>query len=74
MAFQQPGPDGVLPYRTTVQTLRTIAAKEGVMTLWSGFLPYYGRCGGHSVTMFVFVEVLRDMYKARVAEKADPIA
>lgn len=69
MAFQSKGPDGVLPYRTTVQTLRVIAAKEGVMSLWNGFLPYYGRCGGHSVAMFVLVDVLRDSYAAFAGKK-----
>ena len=29
----------------------------------SGFLPYYGRCGGHTVTMFVFVDQLRLLYR-----------
>lgn len=73
MAFQKPDAQGVLPYRTTLQTMRTVAAKEGILTLWSGFLPYYGRCGGHSVTMFVFVDLLRDLYSARVA-KNTPVA
>jgi hypothetical protein len=69
MAFQSKGPDGVLPYRTTVQTLRVIAAKEGVLALWSGFLPYYGRCGGHSVAMFVLVDVLREYYSEFAGKK-----
>ena len=25
--------------------------QDGVLSLWSGFLPYYGRCGGHTVAM-----------------------
>jgi solute carrier family 25 oxoglutarate transporter 11 len=63
MAFQKPDPvTKQLQYRTTVQTLTSIAKNEGVLTLWRGFPPYYLRCGGHTVTMFVFVEELRKMY------------
>ena len=34
----------------------------GVLKLWSGFPPYYLRCGGHTVLMFMSVEWLRKMY------------
>jgi len=54
---------GKLPYTSTVQTMRSVAHSNGVLALWRGFLPYYGRCGGHTVTMFVFVEQLRSLYK-----------
>ena len=27
--------------------------------LWSGFLPYYARCGGHTVFMFIILEQMR---------------
>jgi len=68
MAFQKPDATGVLPYRGTIQTLRAVAAKEGVLSLWNGFLPYYGRCGGHTVMMFIFVEMLRDAYTKKARE------
>mmetsp|Transcript_43905 Transcript_43905/g.171593 ORF Transcript_43905/g.171593 Transcript_43905/m.171593 type:complete len:305 (-) Transcript_43905:1199-2113(-) len=65
MSFQKKDPKtGELMYRATGQTIRTIASKEGVLALWSGFLPYYGRCGGHTVSMFIFVEELRRIYKS----------
>mmetsp|Transcript_3190 Transcript_3190/g.9725 ORF Transcript_3190/g.9725 Transcript_3190/m.9725 type:complete len:304 (-) Transcript_3190:1175-2086(-) len=64
MSFQRKDPvTGQLPYRTTVQTVRTVATQEGVLSLWNGFLPYYGRCGGHTVAMFIFVHELRRIYK-----------
>jgi len=67
MAFQvKDAVTGQLPYTSTLQTLRKISASEGVLSLWHGFLPYYGRCGGHTVTMFVFVDQLRIFYKAYV--------
>jgi len=70
MATQRPDANGVLPYRSIIQTFKSVAAAEGVLGLWSGFLPYYGRCGGHTVTMFIFVELLRDAYTAKQAAKS----
>jgi len=63
MAFQVAGPDGKLPYTGTMQTVTKIAATGGVLSLWNGFLPYYGRCGGHTVFMFLFVEEFRRLYR-----------
>lgn len=64
MSFQKKDPvTGLLPYRGTMQTIRAVATKEGVLSLWHGFFPYYGRCGGHTVAMFVLVEELRRIYR-----------
>ena len=68
MAFQTAGPDGKLPYTGTMQTISTITSKEGPLSLWRGFMPYYGRCGGHTVTMFFFVEELRRLYRANMTK------
>merc|ERR1711892_1136635 len=47
MAFQKLDPiTKEMPYRGTFQTIGKIAAADGVLSLWWGFLPYYGRCGG----------------------------
>lgn len=63
MAAQKPDPKtGKLPYNSTLQLMRTVAAKEGFFALYNGFLPYYARCGGHTVSMFIFVQILRDNY------------
>ena len=60
MAFQKPDPTtGKLLYTSTIQTLTSVAAKEGVLKLWTGFAPYYIRCGGHTVAMFVSMEYIR---------------
>eukprot|EP01063_Lacrimia_lanifica_P020718 TRINITY_DN28010_c0_g1_i1.p1 TRINITY_DN28010_c0_g1~~TRINITY_DN28010_c0_g1_i1.p1 ORF type:complete len:327 (+),score=125.33 TRINITY_DN28010_c0_g1_i1:46-981(+) len=67
MAFQKPLADGTLPYRGTIQTIRSVATADGVGSLWNGYLPYYARCAGHTVLMFLFVEELRRQYLARVA-------
>ena len=63
MAFQKPDAAGKLPYTSTPQTIATIARTEGTLALWNGFFPYYGRCGGHTVTMFFFVEEIRKTYR-----------
>ena len=63
MAFQTADAAGKLPYTSTVQTVSKIARSESVLALWHGFLPYYGRCGGHTVSMFVCVDQIRVMYK-----------
>jgi solute carrier family 25 oxoglutarate transporter 11 len=63
MAFQKPDIiTGELPYRTIIQTCSLIARTEGTWALWRGFLPYYGRCGGHTVLMFMCVDQLRASY------------
>lgn len=63
MASQKPDKaTGELPYKSTLQTIRAVSAKEGFRALYNGFLPYYIRCGGHTVAMFVFVQILRNNY------------
>lgn len=64
MASQKKDPvTGKLPYKSTLQTIRTVSQNEGFTALYKGFLPYYGRCGGHTVLMFVIVQVIRDFYQ-----------
>uniref|UniRef100_A0A6V2ANC3 Mitochondrial carrier protein n=1 Tax=Ditylum brightwellii TaxID=49249 RepID=A0A6V2ANC3_9STRA len=63
MASQKPDPKtGVLPYRSIFQTLSKVSADEGFLALYNGFIPYYMRCGGHTVSMFIIVQILRDYY------------
>jgi len=57
---------GQLPYRGILQTLSKVAADEGFLALYNGFLPYYLRCGGHTVSMFVLVQILRDAYTSNM--------
>jgi len=61
MANQVANPTtGKKPYTGTLQALQKIAKIEGVGGLYKGFLPYYGRCGGHTVSMFLFVTAIRN--------------
>jgi len=61
MAFQKAGADGKLPFTSTTQAIRKIIAQEGVLKLWAGFPPYYLRCGGHTVSMFMAIQWLRTL-------------
>lgn len=57
---------GKLPYTGTLQTIRKVTATEGFLALYNGFFPYYLRCGGHTVCMFVAVQIIRDFYAQKV--------
>jgi solute carrier family 25 oxoglutarate transporter 11 len=64
MAFQKPDPvTGKLPYTSASQTMMHIVKTNGALRLWSGFTPYYLRCGGQTILMFTAVEWLRKIYK-----------
>jgi len=68
MASQKPDPEtGKLPYVGTVQTIRAVASREGPLSLYNGFTPYFMRCGGHTVLMFFAVEKMQNMYKRSCA-------
>lgn len=67
MASQKPDKvTGKLLYTSTLQTMRTVSASEGFLALYNGFLPYYIRCGGHTVAMFISVQLMRDFYARSV--------
>lgn len=64
MAFQRPDPTtGKKLYRSTIQTISSVSKTDGVIALWNGFFPYYLRCGGHTVCMFISIEYFRKLYK-----------
>lgn len=65
--MQVKGPDGKLPYTSLPGTIGKIAKAEGVVSLWNGFTPYFARCGGHTVFMFLFLEQYRKLANARYA-------
>lgn len=68
MASQKPDPTtGKLPYVSTLQTIKSVTAKEGFSALYNGFLPYYIRCGGHTVSMFIIVQMLRNAYVNKIS-------
>lgn len=52
------------PYSGLIQTMSSIAGKEGIKGLFQGFSPYYLRCGGQTLLMFMSVEWLRKTYQS----------
>lgn len=56
MQTQTKSPNGKFLYTSTVQTLMSVAQKEGIVSLWSGFSAYFLRGGGHTVFMLLFKE------------------
>lgn len=63
MASQKVDPStGKLPYTGLLQTLTKVSQSEGLLALYKGFFPYYLRCGGHTVAMFMCVQMMRDAY------------
>jgi solute carrier family 25 oxoglutarate transporter 11 len=45
---------------------REVVQKEGVLSLWKGFTPYYARLGPHTVLTFIFLEQLNLLYKKHI--------
>jgi len=67
MAFQKPGADGVLPYRSLFQTMAKVVSSEGPAKLYRGLVPYTLLCGGHTVLTFFAMGELRRNYRAKIA-------
>ncbi|XP_045500471.1 mitochondrial 2-oxoglutarate/malate carrier protein-like [Colias croceus] len=45
-----------------VTVLMSVIKNEGVLALWSGFLPTYAKIGPHTIFTFIFLEQLKAMY------------
>lgn len=46
-----------------VKVFTDVIKKEGVLSLWKGFTPYYARLGPHTVLTFIFLEQFNKAYK-----------
>lgn len=68
MQTQTAGADGKLLYNSTVGTMVHIVRTEGLASMWKGFLPYFGRCGGHTVGMMIFVEQYKRLFQWYVSK------
>jgi len=52
---QKRGPDGTLPYSSSIDCFRKVLVKEGPMAFYTGFWTYYIRIAPHvMITLFVF--------------------
>lgn len=56
--------NGVPEYKGVVDVFGRIIKGEGVLSLWSGFMPYYLRLGPHTVLTFIFIEQIKNLYLA----------
>ncbi|XP_041982312.1 mitochondrial 2-oxoglutarate/malate carrier protein-like isoform X2 [Aricia agestis] len=45
-----------------LKVLTNVIRNEGVLTLWSGFIPTYCKIGPHTVLTFIFLEQLNKLY------------
>jgi solute carrier family 25 (mitochondrial oxoglutarate transporter), member 11 len=59
MQAQHAAPDGSLAYTSIPQAIVRVARTEGAAALWAGFLPYFCRCAGHTVGMFLAYEQIK---------------
>ncbi|KAI6653284.1 Solute carrier family 25 member 11 [Oopsacas minuta] len=59
---QKPLPDGTLFYKNSFDVARKVIGKEGIFSLWKGFLPYFARIGPHTVITFILLEQMRKFY------------
>eukprot|EP00760_Papus_ankaliazontas_P005525 PhM_4_TR12640/c0_g1_i1/m.53179/K15104/SLC25A11, OGC; solute carrier family 25 (mitochondrial oxoglutarate transporter), member 11 len=46
-------------YTGLLQSMACVAKEEGVTALWRGYLPYYARCGGHTLGCFFLLEQIK---------------
>eukprot|EP00056_Hartaetosiga_gracilis_P003314 m.62602 g.62602 ORF g.62602 m.62602 type:complete len:305 (+) comp11410_c0_seq1:46-960(+) len=54
--------NGVPEYKGALDVAMTIVRKEGVLSLWKGFIPYYTRLGPHTVITFILLEQMNAAY------------
>ena len=63
----KPDASGVLPYRGVLDCARKIAAQEGMLAFYTGFLAYYGRTAPHAMIILVSMEALNKAYTKALA-------
>lgn len=54
--------NGVPEYTGMLDALRKTAGREGVLSLWKGFTPYFLRLGPHTMLTFLCLEQLKATY------------
>jgi len=67
---QKPGPDGKLPYTSTLDCARKSLAQEGPFVFYRGFWVYYMRIAPHIMITLFTLDALNDAAKKFKQEKA----
>lgn len=57
--------NGVPEYRGMIDALTKTARREGFLSLWKGFTPYFLRLGPHTVITFICLEQMKAAYLRR---------
>lgn len=55
-------PGATPEYKGSIDVLLKVSRKEGVLSLWKGFTPYYCRLGPHTVITFILLEQMTTAY------------
>ncbi|KAJ3414395.1 hypothetical protein HDV05_006669 [Chytridiales sp. JEL 0842] len=63
MQGQKPGPDGVLPYRGSLDCAVKVVAREGPFTFYKGFTTYYFRIAPHAMITLLVADSLNNLAK-----------
>ncbi|KAI0224847.1 Mitochondrial 2-oxoglutarate/malate carrier protein [Lamellibrachia satsuma] len=58
--------DGKAEYSGTLDVFYKVVRREGILSLWKGFTPYYARLGPHTVLTFIFLEQATALYRKHV--------
>jgi solute carrier family 25 (mitochondrial oxoglutarate transporter), member 11 len=58
--------NGVPEYKGMLDAMAKTVAKDGVLSLWKGFTPYFLRLGPHTILTFIALEQLKKQYQARM--------
>ena len=64
MQKQKPGPDGVLPYKGSLDCAAKVLAKEGPLSFYRGFPTYYVRIAPHAMITLLVNDWLLAQWKA----------
>lgn len=63
MQKQKPGPDGHLPYRSTLHCAARVLKEEGALSFYRGFWTYYIRIAPHAMITLAALDVLNSLTK-----------
>jgi solute carrier family 25 (mitochondrial oxoglutarate transporter), member 11 len=64
--------NGVPEYKGMLDAMGKAVAKDGFLSLWKGFVPYFLRLGPHTVLTFIALEQLKTQYLERTQGKKRP--